>query len=143
MNLAIIGEAERLTKTFGGELTLMAAWELYGEQTMRRSAFLHTPIEHYHDLFDLREQITTRGLTELAQAAKPSVDYKIVIENGIAVPTILEVIRKRRANMLVIGTVGRAGLTGLLLGNTAEHLADAAECSVYAVKPPGFTSPLR
>jgi universal stress protein E len=122
---------------------LMASWVLYGEQTLRRSAFIKTPIEHYHDLFNLREQITKRGLTELTEAAKPSVDVELIVENGVAAPTILETIRKRRINLLVIGTVGRAGLSGLLLGNTAEHLADSANCSVFAVKPPGFQSPLR
>lgn len=143
LNLAIIEGAAGFCSALDGELSLMAVWELYGDQTMRRAAFLQTPIEHYHDLFDLREQIASRGLTELAEAADPTVDYSLVIENGIAAPAILETIKKLHINLLIVGTVGRAGLSGLLLGNTAEHLADSAPCSVLAIKPPGFRSPLR
>lgn len=143
LNLAILANAERLTETLGGELSLLSAWELYGEQTMRSSAFVHTPLKQYHDFFDLREDMTVRGLMELALAANLSIDYELIIENGAAVPTILQTIRKRRINLLVIGTVGRSGLSGLLLGNTAESLANSASCSVYAIKPPGFASPLR
>jgi universal stress protein E len=47
-----------------------------------------------------------------------------------------------RADMLVIGTIGRTGLPGLLLGNTAEKLLDACPCSILAVKPDGFVLPI-
>ncbi len=143
LNLAIIKEATDLATTLAGELSLMASWVLYGEQTMRRSAFIHTPIEDYHDLYNLREKTTARGLAELAEAAHTSAECELIVEHGVSAPTILETIRRRRINLLVIGTVGRAGLSGLLLGNTAEDLADSAPCSVFAVKPPGFRSPLR
>jgi universal stress protein E len=46
------------------------------------------------------------------------------------------------ADLLVIGTVGRSGIQGLLLGNTAEKVLDTCDCSILAVKPEGFQSPL-
>jgi nucleotide-binding universal stress UspA family protein len=41
-----------------------------------------------------------------------------------------------------MGTLARAGLRGLLIGNTAERVLDDLDASVIAVKPPGFVSPL-
>jgi universal stress protein E len=46
------------------------------------------------------------------------------------------------ADLVVIGTVGRSGVKGLLLGNTAEKVVDACDCSILAVKPDEFQSPL-
>jgi nucleotide-binding universal stress UspA family protein len=41
-----------------------------------------------------------------------------------------------------IGTVGRSGVKGMLLGNTAEKVLDTCDCSMLTVKPDGFVSPI-
>jgi len=41
-----------------------------------------------------------------------------------------------------MGTVGRTGIPGLIMGNTAESILNNIGCSVLAVKPPGFVSPV-
>jgi nucleotide-binding universal stress UspA family protein len=45
-------------------------------------------------------------------------------------------------DLLVIGTVGRSGIKGLLLGNTAEKALSTCNCSILTVKPDGFVSPI-
>ncbi len=47
-----------------------------------------------------------------------------------------------RADLIALGTVGRSGIKGLLLGNTAEKVLDTCDCSVLTVKPDGFVSPI-
>jgi len=44
--------------------------------------------------------------------------------------------------LIVMGTVCRTGLSGVLIGNTAENVLGQANCSVLTVKPEGFTSPV-
>jgi universal stress protein E len=44
--------------------------------------------------------------------------------------------------LIVMGTVCRTGLPGVLIGNTAENVLEQVNCSVLAVKPEGFTSPV-
>jgi nucleotide-binding universal stress UspA family protein len=46
------------------------------------------------------------------------------------------------ADLIAMGTVGRSGIKGLLLGNTAEKVLGACECSILTVKPDGFVSPI-
>lgn len=53
-----------------------------------------------------------------------------------------QIITKSRINLLVMGTLARTGIRGVLIGNTAEKILDQVRCSVVAVKPPGFVSPL-
>ena len=46
-------------------------------------------------------------------------------------------------DLVVMGTVARSGIAGMLIGNTAERVLRKLPCSVLAVKPEGFTSPVR
>ena len=47
-----------------------------------------------------------------------------------------------RTDLIVLGTVGRSGIQGLLLGNTAENILTHSACDVLTVKPAGFVSPI-
>jgi nucleotide-binding universal stress UspA family protein len=50
--------------------------------------------------------------------------------------------KRLEADLVVMGTVGRSGIPGLLMGNTAETILYQLDCSVLAIKPPGFVSPV-
>ncbi len=65
-----------------------------------------------------------------------------MVKEGLPQSLINDVAKEIDAELIVIGTVGRTGLSAALLGNTAEHLLDAANCDVLAIKPAGFVSPI-
>lgn len=54
---------------------------------------------------------------------------KFVEENGV--------------DLVIMGTLARSGVLGMLIGNTAEEVLDRIQCSVLALKPKGFVSPVR
>lgn len=64
------------------------------------------------------------------------------IREGLPEDVIPQIARDIDAELVVIGTVGRQGLSAALIGNTAEHVIDMLDCDVLAVKPEGFESPL-
>lgn len=45
-------------------------------------------------------------------------------------------------DVIAMGTVGRSGIKGVLLGNTAEKVLDTCDCSILTVKPADFVSPI-
>jgi nucleotide-binding universal stress UspA family protein len=47
-----------------------------------------------------------------------------------------------KADLVVMGTVARTGLSGFFMGNTAETILNQLNCSVLAIKPPGFVTPV-
>jgi len=55
---------------------------------------------------------------------------------------IQRLVQQLNVDLIAIGTVGRNGIKGLLLGNTAEKVLDHCDCSVLTVKPDGFVSPI-
>ena len=50
--------------------------------------------------------------------------------------------KQLNADLVVMGTLGRAGIRGIVIGNTAESLLLELDCSVLAIKPEGFISPI-
>ena len=50
--------------------------------------------------------------------------------------------QKKRVEIIVMGTVARTGIPGFFIGNTAEKTLGAVDCSVLAVKPPAFSTPI-
>ena len=56
--------------------------------------------------------------------------------------TIMEEAENANADLIVMGTIGRSGLSGLLIGSTAEKVIDQVNCSVLTIKPANFQSPI-
>jgi nucleotide-binding universal stress UspA family protein len=51
--------------------------------------------------------------------------------------------RRTDAGLIVLGSVGRTGIPGFLIGNTAEKVLRLSGRSILTVKPDGFVSPIR
>jgi len=47
-----------------------------------------------------------------------------------------------KADLVVMGTVARTGIAGVVIGNTAETVLSQLQCSVLAIKPKDFVSPV-
>ncbi|CAM4248429.1 universal stress protein UspE [Pseudoalteromonas ostreae] len=78
---------------------------------------------------------------ELAASHKIA-QQNCVIEEGLPEDVIPDVAKRLNSELVVIGTVGRTGLSAALVGNTAEHVIDSLDCDVLALKPDGYVSPL-
>jgi nucleotide-binding universal stress UspA family protein len=51
--------------------------------------------------------------------------------------------RRLDADLIVMGSMGRVGIPGILIGNTAEKVLRLCNRSILAVKPAGFISPIQ
>ena len=64
------------------------------------------------------------------------------VEEGLPETVIEQVALEIDAELVILGTVGRTGISAALIGNTAEHVIDQLNCDVLALKPDGYVSPL-
>ena len=55
---------------------------------------------------------------------------------------IADVARKEEVDLVVMGTIARGGVTGKLMGRTAENVLRQTTCSVLGVKPADFVCPV-
>lgn len=65
------------------------------------------------------------------------------VDEGLPEDIIPRYAQQLDAELVVLGTVGRQGISAALIGNTAEHVIDKLDCDVLAIKPAGFVSPIR
>lgn len=65
------------------------------------------------------------------------------VKEGLPEDVIPAVAKELDAELVIIGTVGRQGISAALIGNTAEHVIDMLDCDVLALKPADFESPIQ
>ena len=74
-------------------------------------------------------------------AARVQPDHVHVLK-GDARDVLPYFVDRKEVDLLVMGSIGRTGIAGLLIGETAETLIRSVQCSVLVVKPPGFECPV-
>lgn len=95
--------------------------------------------EEYHERVHAYEDGLRQTIATHLAGAKADVH----VERNSPRRAILRHIENERADLLVMGTVSRTGIPGWIVGNTAERLLALVNCSVLAVKPPDFESPIK
>ncbi|WP_028682699.1 universal stress protein [Pseudomonas chlororaphis] len=88
-------------------------------------------------VFQLKETIEARYREQCKafQAEFDIDDTHLHIEEGPADVLIPHTAHKLQAALTIIGTVARTGISGALIGNTAEVVLDALESDVLVLKP--------
>jgi nucleotide-binding universal stress UspA family protein len=88
------------------------------------------PIEKVHEtLRQEAEKVLESSAREAVEAGDVEVEVELV--EGRAAPKLLEVARP--ADLLVVGTRGRGGFAGLLLGSVSQQCAHHAPCPLVIV----------
>ncbi len=118
-----------IVHAFGGQLTEGLLARLLPGQSQKYSEQARALAEA--DLSKLR-----------ADSNVDLVDYVTHLVEGDPSDVILEVANNNQVDLLVMGTIARSGIAGYFIGNTAERVLGRVRCSVLAVKPGGFKTPV-
>jgi len=122
------------------------AWEAIGESALR-GGFTRTPGEQVDRYVEQVHTHRQENLDRLLERLPDGVDEGVVelqkhLVKGAPREAIPVLARAIEADLVVMGTVGRTGVPGIIVGNTAEMILSQIACSVLAVKPEGFISPV-
>lgn len=142
MNVTLLELGTSLAHLRGGDLHVIHAWRLEGESMLRRGRH-RPPAEEVDALVKDAHRRAASGLERL-MAYRPDLDVRVEVhlekgEPGSVVPAVIE---SARPGVVVMGTLARAGLQGVFMGNTAERVLGTIAIPVLAVKPKGFRSPV-
>jgi len=148
LNRRVIGTALRIAGPGNAEVFLLHSWDALGEGlvwTFSNTGKAQSATERYtREVREKRRRAMDMLLKEAAAEGSVEGADRIIprLVKGQAEQVIAEQIRSLGAEVLVMGTVARTGLEGVIIGNTAENIINSIECPVVAVKPDGFVSPI-
>jgi nucleotide-binding universal stress UspA family protein len=140
LNATILNLALILRELGGGELTLVEAWSLFGENLLRA----RTPAEALAEQVEAVHRAVEADLAALVAAfGDRARGVRTVSLKGIPEDVIPAFVESEGIDVVVMGTVARTGIAGLVMGNTAERVLRRLHGNVLAVKPAGFVPPVQ
>ncbi|MDX2502889.1 MAG: universal stress protein [Gammaproteobacteria bacterium] len=149
LNGQIIQMSLSLALSEFSEWHVVHVWHAYGEGSLRSGLAKQSEadVDAYVDEIRIKHQNKLDELVTgfIDKAGKEVADYikpKIHLVKGFAKDKIPELVKEQQIELIMMGTVGRTGLPGFFMGNTSETILNRIDCSVLAVKPEGFISPV-
>ena len=115
----------------GATLHIVHAWTAYGHQVLAS----HTSRAGLVEYVDACRKGARQRFDALIQDAQVPSSVRTHLIEGESDGVLTQFIERRRTSLIVMGTVGRTGLAGLVVGNTAERVLRGVRCSVLALKP--------
>jgi nucleotide-binding universal stress UspA family protein len=120
-------------KRVGGQLTVIHSLDLlWTPMAYPAMAFGGQPFNISPDQIKELEAIARERLEESLKLL--DIDGDTLVAQGPAGTALVEIASERKADLVVVGTVGRTGLRRALLGSVAETVARKAPCSVLIVR---------
>ena len=143
LNRTILQLATSLAVQDESDLEVISVWRVKEESTLRHSSFIKMPAAEVDALVEEEERQSGWRLQELVGEFHQVTDKMRVLHiKGIASDIITKHVAEEGIDTIVMGTIGRTGVAGFFIGNTAETILSRVGCSVLTVKPQGFVSPV-
>ena len=147
LNDRIVETAARIALFEGAELHVIHVWEAAAEGLVRRWSTTDESVLSYVREVEMRHRAALNAVADRARAkfagdAAARLPLIQHLARGIPRAIIPERARALGADILVMGTIARTGIPGVIIGNTAEDVLNSVDCSVLTVKPPGYVSPV-
>jgi universal stress protein E len=147
LNTEVMAMAAAVATAEFAELHVAHAWEAPFESSLR-SGFARRPpdeVAQYVQQIRHARSVAMNQAMDVLRARIGEEAYEFLqprshLVKGPARTRIPALARRLKADLLVMGTVGRTGITGLVIGNTAEAILREIDIAVLAIKPAGFVS---
>jgi len=142
LNRQILEMASSMALTENGQLHIMQAWHLFGESALR-SGFIRMPEEKILTSAEqLRQKHAAKldtlmdGLAgSLGREALDTVNPQIHLVKGAEQNEIPALANLIAADLVIMGTIVRAGVSGYIMGNNAKVILKQLDSSLLVIKP--------
>ncbi|MBT8353058.1 MAG: universal stress protein [Desulfofustis sp.] len=142
LNKKIVELTHSLAQREGGEAHYLHSWRLEYEVMLRGPRFKISPEE----IFEIKKELFNERQTKLSKLLQDNhiiyEERQVHLREGVSSEVIQLAISEFDIDVVVMGSVGRSGIPGLLIGNKAEKLLNSINCTVLTVKPDGFKTPV-
>jgi nucleotide-binding universal stress UspA family protein len=142
LNKLIMDLATSLAERESAQLHVVHAWNIEEEKFLTTGRSLISATE-LRILKSSKEERHRKALNNMLNAYPIDEDsYQAHLIKDIPAKAISTLSRNLNADLIVMGTVGKNSLPGIIIGNTAEDVLQSTQTSVLAVKPDDFVTPV-
>ncbi|MGE0015779.1 MAG: universal stress protein [Candidatus Methanomethylophilaceae archaeon] len=125
---AAVRRAMDLAKLSNGKITALYVMD----QTIFTNVPMDTAVMNVYRTLEKEGKNALQFVEDLGKEAGVSVEIKLA--EGIPIKVILEL--SKEYDIIVMGTLGRTGMSKLLMGSVAEKVVRASRCPVMVVRSP-------
>lgn len=125
---AAVKKAMELAKLSGGRITALYVLD----QTILTNMPMDTAVMNVYNTLEKEGKQAVDYVRDLG--AEEGVPVELSVKEGTPVKVILD--ESPNYDIIVMGTLGRTGMSKLLMGSVAERVVRAAQCPVMVVRDP-------
>ncbi|ABV88085.1 universal stress protein [Shewanella pealeana] len=142
LSLRMLQLARDIANRCDYRLHILSCWEYQLESYLRNTLWIKIDQQELTTELEASRMRHREALDSLIEQS--GVDGEIIIHHlqGAADAQIPEFVNEKGIDILVMGTLARTGIPGFVIGNTAENILQSIKCSLVALKPEGFESPI-
>lgn len=143
LNIRLLQVSRSIADSCSGTLDIVSCWEYPYEDYVRHNAWVMVTNEDLNDavLATLNEHHT--ALDALIADAGITGENHIHLLRGQAAMELSKFADNQEVDIMIMGTVARTGIAGFVIGNTTENVIEKLGCSLLALKPRGYVSPIK
>ncbi|EKO3808316.1 universal stress protein [Vibrio harveyi] len=134
--------AHSIADSYNQQLHIVSCWEYQMESYLRHHIWIQIEDEVLDQQIEAHRIAHREALDSIIQISEIDGEFFIHHLHGSADEQIPNWVNKEDVDVLVMGTIARTGIQGMVIGNTAENVLQSLDCSLVALKPKSFVSPL-
>ena len=122
----------KLAKGLGANITLIHVLEIYPYYAI--PPYLMT--EDHEGLKEIRGKVNDwfKKIDGSAKKQKVKVNHEVLLRSTTVVESIVQYAKRKKVDLIVIGTMGRSGFRKLVVGSVAQGVSQRAHCSALIVR---------
>src|SRR3990167_8160338 len=127
--LRLLNISHSLADNYAGSLNIISCWSFALESCLRDSVWVKTSKNELAKLVSEEKQTHRMSLEALIKRSKLNNEHHIELLKGRPEERIPIAITDMKIDILIMGTVARTGISGFIIGNTAENILQKIDCS--------------
>lgn len=131
-----------LADSCSGKLHIVSCWDYIYEDFLRHAPWSRANEEKIQASVAEAQKNHRQILDKLIADSGIAGDQEVHHLRGSPDKLLPAFVTDNSIDILVMGTLARTGIAGLTIGNTAENVVQNLDCSLVALKPKGFVSPV-
>ncbi len=143
LSLRLLELSRSIADTCDSRLHVISCWEYYLESYLDGNTWIHVDDEELAKEVARAKVKHEQALRSLIDESGIAGEMVLHLLHGKADDKIPDIIDELGIDVLAMGTLARTGIAGFVIGNTAENVVQSISCSLVAMKPDGFVSPIK